>query len=676
MSRKVFSGILLIFLMSIYFHITINAVAFFASGSSEPSKLIVYIGPPKVLADNNVYEALFVQLQDSKGRPARAPEDITIHLSSSLTHIGSVDPIITIRSGATYAVAKFYSTYTPGSTTITATASGYPTTQASITTVGPVPSKLAIYSFPPTVPSDKGSYNAMIVQLQDAGGSPAKAPIGDVTVTLSSSNITVGTVDPFVVIEAGNTYAVAPFYANTTGSTTITAIASGYTSGQTMIRTQEIGGEPSKLMVYIGPPKVPAEGIIYELVVIQLQDSHGKIARAHGDLTVALSSSNIAVGTVDPSITISDGKTYIVTKFYSTYRSGVTAITAVADGHTTGQASITTVGPIPSKLAVYGVPSSLPADGGFYDAVLLQLQDSGGTPAKDPVGDISIDLFSSTPEVGNVSSTIVIPFGETYSIARFFSTYTAGSTTITAITPGYTSGQAKITTYVIDTYALNVSVTAHPTSVNSGKQTTIRVYVTYEGRSPAPGTTIKLTSDKGGTFSTITDERNGYYISVFTAPNATVQTVCTISANASKSGYTSGHGNVQVTVKPVVGNIRLYVKEGDGNPVSGASVSSTSQPSGISPLSAVTDEKGYVAFDDVLAGSYAIQISKTGYDTKSIQIDVIATKTTTDTICLSKASPPPLGLPIPPLIVMVIIVAIAIGLVTMVALKKKKKQPT
>ena len=679
MSRKVFSGTVLIFLMSLCFHVTINPYVFFASGFPEPSKLKVYVGPPKVSADNNVYEAVFVQLQDATDRPARAPKDMTIHLSSSQTHIGSVDPIVTIRSQATYAVAKFYSTYTPGSTIITATASGYPTTQASITTVGPVPSQLAVYSFPPTVPADGEFYDAIIVQLQDAKGLPAKAPIGNINVTLSSSNIIVGTVGPSMVIEAGNTYAVATFNAtNAAGSTTITAIASGYISGQTTIRAQEISAAPSVLKVYIGPPKVPAEGVVFEPVAIQLQDSSGKIAMALGNLRVALSSSNTAVGTVDPSITIRDGKTYNVTNFYSTYRSGGTIITAAASGYITGQSSITTVGPIPSKLMVYSVPSYLPADGGFYDAVLVQLQDSDGTPAKDSVGDIKMDLFSSKPEVGNVSLTMIIPFGKTYSIARFFSTYTGGSTTITAMTPGYTSGQVTVTTYLIDMYPLSVSVTAYPTIINSIQQTTIRVYVTYHGHGPAPGATIKLTSNKGGSFSPITDERNGYYMSVFTAPAVTSKTVCTVSANASKSGYTSGHGNVEITVNPVVytGNISLYVKETGGNPISGASVISTSQPSGISSLSGTTDEKGHVAFDNVLAGSYTIQVSKPDYDTKTMQINVTAAETTTETIYVSGGSLSLLGLSIPLLVAIVIISAILIGLAVKVVLRRRREQIT
>ncbi|MEM1539648.1 MAG: hypothetical protein QXK33_04480, partial [Candidatus Bathyarchaeia archaeon] len=388
---------------------------------AEPSKLKVFIGPPKVLADNNAYKVIFVQLLDAKGAPARAKTDIKISLSSSNTYVGSVDPEVTIRAGETYAVARFNSTFTPGTTTITASASGFATEQATITTVGPVPHKLVVYCLPPTLPADGRRYPAIVVQLQDSSGTPAKAPIGGVRVTLSSSNTTVGAVDSYVDIEAGATYAVANFYSMHEGSTTITAMASGYVSGQATMKTQKlIEDGPTKLDIYIGPPKVPADGIAYNAVAIQLLNSKGKICRANRDLTIYLSSSDTTIGTVAETVMISYGETYVVTWFLSTFRSGSTVITAAAPDLESSKETISTVGPVPSTLAVYCVPSGLPADNNRYAAIIVQLQDSAGNPAKDPEGDVHVNLFSSKPDVGTVDSKVIIPYGETYSVASFY----------------------------------------------------------------------------------------------------------------------------------------------------------------------------------------------------------------------------------------------------------------
>ncbi len=611
------------------------------AGASPPSRLRVYVGPSKVLADRGVYESIVVQLQDSTNRPARAPEDTTVSLSSSRTDIGSVDPSITIPSGETCASAKFYSTYTPGTTIITAVASGYDSGQASMTTVGPIPSKLAVYCFPPTLPSDNGVYESIVVQLQDTQGSPARAPIGDVNVTLSSSNTNVGTVDNSTIIESGSTYAQAKLYTtNMSGTTTITAIASGYTSGEAVMRTSSIG-TALELKVYIGPPKITAAGATHESICVELQDSYGSVARAPDNITVSLSSSDIAVGTVDPTITIWHNNTHALANFYSTYKSGTTTITAAASGYETGQASMTTVGPIPSKLAVYALPQAAPADKKEY-SIAVQLQDSGGVPARDPIGPVIVTLSSSNTEIGDVDSTTTIEFGFTYSKTKFYSTYTAGSVTITAMAANYASGQAIINTHLIDP-PLTVSATAHPNSTYSGEQMTIRVNVTDETLTPpapVPGATVKLTSDNGGNFSQITDERNGYYVAVFTAPTIDTRTVLTITATAEKSGYAGGEVEVQVTVEAigVGGDIIISVQDMNGNPISGATVTSISQPSGQPPLTNTTNDTGHVAFYNVRAGSYVFEINKTGYDARRQGFSVTGGQTTTSIANLSPAT--------------------------------------
>jgi len=639
MGRKNFHGMLAVFLFFVLLSSTASEASL-ASELSAPSRLQVYVGPPKVLADSGVYDSVLVQLQDSRSMPARAPEDVIVRLSSSRTDVGSVDPTVTIRSGTTYVMAKFFSTYTAGSTTITAIAPGYMSGQAVMSTVGPIPSQIAVYALPPMVPANVKAYDVIVVQLQDSAGTPARAPIGDVSVTLASSDITVGTVDSSVTIQSGKTYAVARFYTTYKESvTTVTAVSPGYVSGQAVVKTSETGEPPSKLKVYAGPPKVSAEGASYASICVQLEDSQGRIARASKETKVTLTSSNIAVGTVDSSVTIQSGKTYAVTKFYSTYRSGSTQITAIAPGYTSGQATMATFGPIPSRIGVYALPPVVPADKDAY-SIIVQLQDLAGSPARDPVGDVITILSSSNTNIGDVNSTAVIPFGDTHFMMKFYSSYKAGSTIITAVASGYASGQAAVRSYIIDPL-LSVSAVAYPDSLSSGGETTIRVYVTHDTLKPpppVPGATIELVSDRGGSFSSITDERNGYYSAVFTAPVVDTQTVCTIMAFASKSGYADGDAQVKVTVNPAGsgGNILIQVKGSDGNAIYEATVLSTSQPSAQPPLSGTTNSEGSVEFKDVMAGSYAFLVDKAGFDTGKIQINVVDGQTVKGTVSLSE----------------------------------------
>jgi len=169
------------------------------AATTNPASLKINIGPSSVLADNNSYNCIYIQLIDSTGKPARALSDTILSLSSSLINIGTVDSVITLSKGNTYATANFYSTLTSGTTMITASATGYSTVQAAITTVTPIPSAIAVFGFPNILPADGGTYPAIMVQLQDSSGSPQRAPAGGVNVTLICSETDVGTVSPSVV---------------------------------------------------------------------------------------------------------------------------------------------------------------------------------------------------------------------------------------------------------------------------------------------------------------------------------------------------------------------------------------------------------------------------------------------------------------------------------------------
>ena len=129
-------------------------------------------------------------------------------------------------------------------------------------------------------------------------------------------------------------------------------------------------------------------------------------------MNVTVASSDQTIGIVDPQITIPQSQSYVVANLNTTYKAGLTTITAVATDLQRSQVSLATVGFTPSKLAVYGV-SALPSDNATYPAIQVQLQDSQGRPAKDPQTDVTVSLFSSQPTVGTVSSTLTILFGNT-----------------------------------------------------------------------------------------------------------------------------------------------------------------------------------------------------------------------------------------------------------------------
>jgi hypothetical protein len=674
MSRRIVILASLIVILLMFSQTIINETNYSVSGQ-EPEKLKIFVSPSNVPADSSSCEAIYVQLQDSSGKPARALKDTQISLSSSLTNIGTVDSSITIQKGATYAVSKFYSTFTPGTTTITATASGYATVQAPITTVGPIPSAIAVYGFPPSLPAGGGSYDAIVVQLQDSSGSPAKAPQEGIQVTLSSSNTAVGTVTPSVTIEAGKTQAVANFTTGAVGSAVVTAVASGYTSKQTTIKTQSVAANPTTLKVYVAPPKVPADKNTYQQIVVQLQNSAGNIAQASGSVTVTMASSNIEVGAVQPLVTIPQSETYVTTTFATEYKAGTTTVTAVATDLSSDQETVTTVGPVPSKLAVYCSPSSLPSDNRTYNVIRVQLQDSQGKPAKDPASGVTVFLFSSEPTVGTVDASLTIPFGETQATGKFYAQNAPGSTSITAQASDYTSGQAQITTYFIDLSSLIVTVTADPAAVMSGKQSEITAHVMYDSVNPASGAAVKFVSDNGGSFSAVKDKGDGYYTALFTAPNLAKTTNCTITATASKSGYVTSQGNMQLTVQTTAstGTLQICVEDDESDPVENAVVTSTSQPIGMGTIAGTTNATGHVTFADAQYGTYTLKIIKTGYLVTNQTINFTG-QTTVPTMFISKdPSSTPDSSPLL-LYIAIIIVIVAVSIVVVVVVIRKRRK--
>ncbi len=590
----------------------------------SPSQIEIFVGPPSLPADNGTYKCVFVELQDADGNPARAQQDTTISLSSSRTEIGTVDSSISIPAGATFGAANFYATFTSGNTMIAAAATGYPTVQAQVTTVGPKPYTIAVYGFPATLPADGGSYEAVVVQLQDVHGSPARAPKGGTQVYLSCSNTVVGDVTSSVTIPEGQTYAKATFQTTTTpGEATITSIAGDYISSNTVITTQELDpyATPDGLSISTGSPKVLADNSAYDQIAVQLRDENGNLVAAPSDITVTIASSDQSIGRTETHLTIPRLETYALATFHSTYKAGTTNITAAATNLIATQQPFNTTGFTASALAVYCVPSKLAADNGGYQIVQVQLQDADGNPAQAPDTDLNVKLFSSNPTVGLVSSQVTIPLGKTWATGTLTTTNSSGTTTITAQASSYTPGQAEVTAYTIDFASLHVTVTSEATQVPNGNDTTITAYITAQGK-PVTGAAVTFTSDNGGTFTETQEEPAGYYTTIFTAPIFTNTTTCTITANASITGFMDSRGTVQVAVGPTVSTtttstptLLLRILDDQGDFLVDVLVSSTAQPAGVAAVSGVTNETGDVAFQNLTAGSYVFQISKDGYAT-------------------------------------------------------------
>ncbi len=414
--------------------------------SVSPKKLVVELGPKQVLPELGANGTIVVQLQDANGIPARAPDSIIVSLSSSLLSIANVDPTLMIDAGRSYGRAYFYTTFTPGITTITASASGYVTGSEVLTVKGPTPFKLAVYAAPSEISERGGVNTTIIVQLQDSNGTPVIAPV-DVPVTVTPSNTTVGYVSKSsITIESGKTYANTSFIGLLGGSAKITATAQKYVAGLTTVTVARRGlADRGNLAIYLAPPTLLPDNRFHSVIYVQLKDSAGRIVASSRSVNIHLASSNTEIGFVESPITIPPGSTYGVARFHSTHAAGVTTITASAADFSTATATMQVTGAAPDQIKVSVVPKYLSPDGTSHKSLVIQLQDLDDEPVNAP-SNVVIALSSSKTNIGTVNERVVLPAGTSTLTAAFHSTLVAGTTTVTASASGFVSGSVDVVT--------------------------------------------------------------------------------------------------------------------------------------------------------------------------------------------------------------------------------------
>jgi len=195
---------------------------------------------------------------------------------------------------------------------------------------------LAVTPAPSTVPANGGEYSIVVVQIQNSTGFPVPAP-ADTPIILSSSKLEVGSVESTLTILKG-----AKFRSTTTpGVTTVTAAATGFTVGANTLTTVDPSSSPMKLVVELSPKQQPPETNATGIVVVQLRDANGVLARATDPILVSLSSSIPSIAKVDPSITINAGQSFGQASFYTAFTPGTTRITASASGYAIGSDTLT-----------------------------------------------------------------------------------------------------------------------------------------------------------------------------------------------------------------------------------------------------------------------------------------------------------------------------------------------
>ncbi len=534
-----------------------------SSQSIESKYLTVFLAPNTVPADGEEYDNIVVQMQNSAGFPIPALSDTVVLLTSSRGSVGDVEQTITIPSGSSFNVAKFRTTRTPGTTTITAVATGFEPNSANVITIDPSssPMKLAVELAPKQLLPELDSKGTVVVQLQDANGLLARS-LDDIVVSLSSSNPSVAIVNSSILIKAGQSYSYANFYTTLNpGTTSITASSSGFTTDSELLTVK--GSTPVKLAVFSGPPEIPEKSGILSTIAVQLQDVNGVPVRSPIDVEVTLTISNTLVGSiVDPIITIEKGQTYAVTQFRG-LELGTAEITATAQKYAAGFFSISVVRPgLANKgsLSLYLSPSVVIPDASYHDIIYVQLKDSAGKTVRADE-DIKIHLSSSNTEVGKVESDITISSGSTYAIASFQSTHAAGSTEITVSADDFITASKLMVVSGAVPDSITIAVIPSQIPSDGGSHTALVLQLQNSLNEPANApsdvvVTLSSTNTAIGTVDNTVVLSSGISTTTATFYSTLLPGSTTITASA--SGYNSLSVLVQ-TVEPAPSNLFISI---------------------------------------------------------------------------------------------------------------------
>jgi hypothetical protein len=458
-------------------------------GSLQPARLAVYVSPPTLPADGRGYTCVYVQIQDLEGMPFPAPSTVNVSLTSSNLEVGCVEGKVTIGEGETFAVALFNTTHTPGLTIITASASGFISGFAALTTVNPSgassPFKLNVYA-QSLMPSEAGLNGTLTVQAVGSNGLPLPLQ-RDVKVTLTSSNTTVLDVPLYVVIPAGASYTQASYTVKgASGRSTITAMADGFIPGSAEVVVKDFGGRPAKLLLTLTPPVLAPDGCLHEGVVqVQLLDEAGAPATAAEDIQMYISTSNPDVGEVFGSIKVQGRGHATSASVKAGFKAGDAVITLAAGGLEAASSTLHVVGLTPSKLAVYAAPTVIPADGKPKNVLAVQVQDANGVPVASN-RDVYVQLTSSSPRIGQVPALLTVEKGESTCTFPFIPTLNPGVANITASAQGLESATMSVETWAP---ALNLTIEA-PSAVRINQTVNVKAFVSY-GTLPVEGASVE-----------------------------------------------------------------------------------------------------------------------------------------------------------------------------------------
>jgi Bacterial Ig-like domain (group 1)/IPT/TIG domain len=363
-----------------------------------------------------------------------------------------------------------------------------------------------------------------------------------------------------------------------------------------------------------------------------LEDAYGNPTSSSAAITINLSSSSRAGtfaassgGTPVTAVSLPAG-TASVTAYYADTVAGSPTITASATNFTSGAQSETITGGEGAKLAITSTAISTTAGTSATSAFTVTLEDSfGNATARNSA--LTVNLASSSNGASFAASsggawvTSVVLRANTETVTAYYADTNAGSPVITVSGGGLTSGTQTETLTPGPVNAVQSTVSASPTTVNSSDVASSTVTVTLEDATgnPVSGQTVTLTASGGNSsISAASGTSSASGVVTFTVTDSSTQSATYTAKDTTQSvtaaqtatvAFAPGPVNATqstVSASPTIVNssgvgsstVTVTLEDAAGNPVSGHAVTlaASGGSSTISAASGTSSASGVVTF--------------------------------------------------------------------------------
>jgi hypothetical protein len=445
---------------------------------------------------------------------------------------------------------------------------------------------------------------------------PYAAPAGGLVVNLSTSNLTVATVNAAsVTVPAGATEKDFAVTAKALGTASVRASRSGYVQG-------------SASLVVTLPPQLSFAPPVLNVAIGTALPATLQLAPAPTvDTVVTLASANPAIATAPTQLTVPAGSA---------------SMPLAIDGLALGQTSVTasTAGYGNGTLTVSVAPKAilLPSTAVVAPNATRTLALALNAPA--PAGGLVVALSSSNPAVLTVPASVTVAEGQSSATIAGIAGVANGTAVLSASAGGFAAASTTFTVRTIYVYV----------SANSGVPTgmSVPVSVSISEAAPAGGIGVDLVLDKpalASLSSTHVDIPTGSTSANTVKPQLTALGTGTVRITPSAPGLTPFSADVSLIGPPVVSarysNYGVVPSVGKGLILKNAYVSlsypaptaltvtlTSSQPDKVSVPATVSIPAGgtSVNFDvrglELTTGTATITATAPGYDASATQMSI------------------------------------------------------